>query len=185
MVTEFPSTPTIPPLRQTASTAATLHQMQRATIVTTRTAAFQHVETLRRNRTKRTHHREFVVEGVRSITRALDHGWEFHQVWHDAERPLTNWAKAILARAEHAERIAATTELMEELSERDDPSELVAVVGMRDGSAQLDNISVDDRLLLLALDRPTNPGQRRLDDSISGCTRRECRRHHRARRRPA
>ena len=47
---------------------------------------------------------------------------------------------------------------MEELSERDDPSELVAVVGMRDGSAQLDNISVDDRLLLLALDRPTNPG---------------------------
>jgi hypothetical protein len=38
-------------------------------------ADFQHIETLRRNRTKRHRSGEFFVVGVRPINQALAHGW--------------------------------------------------------------------------------------------------------------
>ena len=132
--------------------------MQRSTTVRSRNAAFQHVETLRRNRTKRTHHGEFVVEGVKPISRALEHGWQFRQLWFDTERPLTAWADDVLSRTGKAERVGTTAELMAELSEREEPSELVAVMAMQDDSSRLDAVVADQGLLLLVLDRPTNPG---------------------------
>ena len=109
--------------------------MARSTTIRSRNAAFQHVETLRRNRTKRTHHGEFVVEGVKAITRALDHSWEIRQLWFDVERPLTVWAEGVMQRSGRAERVGTTAELMAEVSEREQPSELVAVVAMRDDAS--------------------------------------------------
>ena len=43
--------------------------------ITSRNARFQQWEALLHNRTKRHRQREFLVQGVRPITLAIEHGW--------------------------------------------------------------------------------------------------------------
>jgi TrmH family RNA methyltransferase len=124
--------------------------------VFTRNARFQQWSSLLTNRTKRTRAGEFVVQGVRPITVAVERGWDVRALLYDAERPLSVWARGLLGRT-RAERVAMAPELLAELSEKADAApELVAVVGMPPDD--LARIDVPDDFLGLLLDRPTQPG---------------------------
>jgi tRNA G18 (ribose-2'-O)-methylase SpoU len=119
--------------------------------ISTRNAAFQQWQALLTNRSKRQRAGEFLVQGVRPITLAAEHGWEIRTLLH-AGGPRSRWAKDLLGRYDHAE---LTGELMRELGEKDE-QELIAVVGLRPD--RLDRIPQGPDTLVVVFDRPASPG---------------------------
>ncbi len=126
--------------------------------VMSRNARFQQWEALLGNRSKRSKGREFLVQGVRPISMAVEHGWPVRSVLYDAGRPLSKWARELLgALGAGTERVAVAAELLAELSEKTDGApELVAVVGMPPDD--LARIAVHRDFLGVLFDRPTQPG---------------------------
>ena len=124
--------------------------------VSSRNARFQQWEALLSNRAKRQRTGEFLVQGVRPITLAARYGWRFRALIYEAERPLSQWAQALL-RDTPALRVSMAPALLAELGEKEEGSpELVAVVEMRgDG---FDRIEVGRDFLGVAFDRPASPG---------------------------
>jgi len=127
------------------------------TRITARNARFQVLQTLLTNRTKRHRAGEFIVQGVRPINMAIEHGWEIRSLIFDAGRDLSAWARDLLKHHRNAEHIAMSPELLGELSEKaDGAAEVLAVVAMR--ADDLDRIPVVPDFLGLVFDRPTQPG---------------------------
>ncbi|WP_179816246.1 TrmH family RNA methyltransferase [Allostreptomyces psammosilenae] len=125
--------------------------------MTTRNARFQQWESLLTNRNKRQRAGEFLVQGVRPISLAVERGWPVRTLIHDAGRPLSRWARELLAGARDAEHVAMAPELLAELGEKNEaPPELVAVVGMPEDD--LNRIPIGEDFLGVVFDRPTNPG---------------------------
>jgi 23S rRNA (uridine2479-2'-O)-methyltransferase len=124
--------------------------------VSTENSAFQVLESLVSSRVKRHRARAFVLEGVQPITQALAHGWPFEAVIYESGTPLSDWAADVIARASAPVRYEMTPELLARLSGKSEPSELLALVGMREES--FDRIPVHEGLLVVVMDRPGNPG---------------------------
>jgi|HubBroStandDraft_3_1064219.scaffolds.fasta_scaffold22713_2 tRNA G18 (ribose-2'-O)-methylase SpoU len=124
--------------------------------VSSKNAAFQQWHALLSNRTKRQRAGEFLVQGVRPITLAVEHDWPIRAMIYDQSRPLSRWADEMLA-ASGARRVAMTPELLRELGEKDtDTPELVAVAAIPpDDFAR---VPVVPDLLAVAFDRPSSPG---------------------------
>ncbi len=124
--------------------------------ISTRNARFQQWHALLGNRNKRQRAKEFLVQGVRPITMAVEHGWPLHALLFDASRSLSRWAEELL-RGTGTERVAMAPELLAELSEKSDGTpEVLAVVEMPPDD--LTRIKVHDGFLGLLFDRPTQPG---------------------------
>ncbi|MEU2719532.1 TrmH family RNA methyltransferase [Streptomyces smyrnaeus] len=131
--------------------------MPRAPRITTRNARFQQWHALLTNRTKRLRAGEFLVQGVRPITLAVEHGWPTSALLYAEGRRLSNWARELLDSPAPGERIAMAPELLAELSERaEGDAEVVAVVRMPDDD--LARIRVGPSFLGVLFDRPTSPG---------------------------
>ena len=124
--------------------------------VSTRNSAFQVLESLRTNRRKRHATRTFVVEGVRPITLAIEHGWEFAAIAYDPARARSSWASGVLAARPAAMRYELAPSLVAALSGKDEPSELLAVVRMRGNQAS--DIAPRPDLLVMVGDRVASPG---------------------------
>ncbi len=125
--------------------------------ITTRNARFQVWQSLLANRKTRQREGEFLVQGVRPITLALEHGWDFRAVIFDESRTLSRWAAGILERTQSAQHVAMSPELIAELGEKSEGApELVAVVAMRPDA--LDRIATGEHQLTVVFDRPTQPG---------------------------
>jgi TrmH family RNA methyltransferase len=124
--------------------------------VSTRNARFQEWQALLGNRNKRQRAGEFLVQGVRPISLAARHGWQFRALIYDADRPLSRWAQGLL-RGSGAVRVAMAPALLAELGEKDeDTPELVAAVAMPGDDLQ--RIEADGNFLGVLLDRPASPG---------------------------
>src|SRR5919202_160189 len=124
--------------------------------VATATDEFQLAHSLLSNRRQRHRRRRFVVQGVRPLERALAAGWPVDAIWYAQDRPLSGWAQGMLARAGARTHVEAAPELVAELSERDEPSELVAIVEIPPDD--LGRIRPRDPALVLVLDCPASPG---------------------------
>ena len=61
--------------------------------ISSRNARFQVWQALLSNRNKRQRAGEFLVQGVRPITLAVDHGWPVRAFIYDSARPLSPWAR--------------------------------------------------------------------------------------------
>lgn len=120
-----------------------------------RGADFQKLQVLKTNRNKRHRYGEFFVEGVRNIKGALENGWEFSALLYARGRELSGWGKEMLE-ATRAERWRLLPELMDELSGKEDGSELMAVVKMRSAGDEL--LPGSERPLWVLFDRPSNRG---------------------------
>jgi 23S rRNA (uridine2479-2'-O)-methyltransferase len=124
--------------------------------VTARNARFQQWQALLGNRNKRLRAGEFLVQGVRPISLAAEHGWRFRALIYDAERPLSQWARSLL-RDTAAERVPMAAGLLAELGEKDEGApELVAVLAMP--GDDLARIEACEGFLGVLLDRPASPG---------------------------
>jgi TrmH family RNA methyltransferase len=122
--------------------------------ITTRNATFQQWQALLSNRTKRQRAGEFIVQGVRPITLAVERGWDVSALLYPDGRTLSRWTRDLLD-ATAGVRVAMSPDLMRELGGKDDP-ELVAVVRLP--ADRLTRISTGPDLLVMVFDRPTTPG---------------------------
>ncbi|WP_028660780.1 RNA methyltransferase [Nocardioides insulae] len=124
--------------------------------ITSRNARFQQWQAMLTNRNKRSRAHEFLVQGVRPISLAVQHGWPIHALIHDAEARPSTWLAELLGTV-RADRIEMAPELLAELGEKNEtPPEVVAVVEMPEDD--LARIPVSSDFLGVALDRPTSPG---------------------------
>lgn len=105
--------------------------------ITVRNNIFQHVQVLKTNRKKRNQYREFVVEGVRNINEAV----------------------------KTKENYCFSEELMRELSGKEDTSELMAIVKMKEISPSM--INSRETPFFVLFDRPSNKGN--LGSVIRSC----------------
>jgi TrmH family RNA methyltransferase len=119
-------------------------------------ADYQHIETLRRNRTKRNRSGEFFVEGVRAINQALAHGWTINSLVYSRDKRLSDWAEGMIAQAGAKTHYEMPSGLMEKLSQKEEASELLAIVAMPPDD--LTRIPVRDGFLAVVFDRPASPG---------------------------
>jgi TrmH family RNA methyltransferase len=124
--------------------------------VTTRNARFQQWEALLGNRNKRQRNGEFLVQGVRPITMAVEFGWEIREILVNADVKLSRWACETRA-SMGATQITVAGQLMADLGGKTDTvPELLAVVGMP--ADDLDRIQSGADMLAVLFDRPTTPG---------------------------
>jgi TrmH family RNA methyltransferase len=126
-----------------------------ATRISLRNARFQQLQTLLTNRNKRHRAGQFIVQGVRPVTMAVEHGWEIEALLFDGERRLSQWARDLLAAHPHTEHVKMSPDLLAELAEKDEV-ELLAVVAMQPDT--LDRIEAGADFLGVVFDRPTQPG---------------------------
>lgn len=124
--------------------------------ITRENARFQQWEALLTNRSKRHRNREFLVQGVRPITRAVEEGWTVRALLR-ADRTASSWADALWATT-RAERVVLSPELHARLSGKDDGAELVAVVEMPDDGVSRLAGSTRPHGPVVVFDRPTSPG---------------------------
>ena len=124
--------------------------------VSTANAAFQRLDVLLRNRTKRHRYREFVVEGVRGINAALAAGWTVRSFAYARGRQLSRWATSILESSTAESHFEMAPELFDQISGKEEPSELIAVAEMRPDT--VDRISVGVGMTVVVVDRPASPG---------------------------
>lgn len=124
--------------------------------VTVRNATFQRWQALLTNRTKRLRAGEFVVQGVRPITTAIEQGWQLREVLADNRPKRSPWAESIW-QSTTATRYLVGSDLMRELGEKSEGTpELLAVVAMRPDD--LSRLRVSAEMLVTVFDRPASPG---------------------------
>jgi TrmH family RNA methyltransferase len=87
---------------------------------------------------------------------AVSHGWAFDALVYDVTRPLSSWAAGVLDARPEATRYEMSPDLVAALSGKDEPSELIALVRMRDRT--LADIAPRPDLLVVVVDRPSSPG---------------------------
>jgi len=117
-------------------------------------AAFQLLETLKTNRSKRHRQGVFLVEGVRPINEALRSDWRMQSFLYSFERPLSDWAACLLEGIKTDVNIELAQPLMDKLSQKTDTSELLAVVYMKDEAP----FAPAQNPVFVLFDRPSNKG---------------------------
>ena len=124
--------------------------------VSSANAAFQRIDVLQRNRTKRHRYGVFVAEGVRAINGAIAGGWSIRSFAYARGRDRSRWATDILDASAADTHFEMEPTLFAQLTEKEEPSELLAVVAMRPDSP--DRIPVRPGMTVVIVDRPASPG---------------------------
>ena len=118
---------------------------------------FQRAEALKRSRKKRQQCRQFLVEGVQSINQLVaNDGWNVEAILYAAERRRSNWAQGIIANSQARWHLEFTEGLLAKLSEKEEPSELLAIVEMP--TDDLSRVPARENALIVLVDRPQSPG---------------------------
>lgn len=134
--------------------------------VTSKNQWFQRAEVIQRNRKKRWQHRQFLVEGVRAINQ-LRHStkWQVEALIYSPEERLSGWAQDVLNEIPCASHLEFSRELLAELSDKEETSEVLALVN----KPVNDDIPValTQKSVVVLLDRPSNPGN--LGSIIRSC----------------
>jgi len=125
----------------------------------------KHIRGLIAQRKYRTRHRQFFVEGVRAINSVYQYNWQVDMLIYDPEQALSDWARDIIARTGERTRVEVNEYLMGRISQREETSELAAVVVQPEDN--LARVPVSDRLLAALADRPSSPGN--LGSLIRSC----------------
>ena len=114
------------------------------------------MEVLKRNRTKRHRYGEFLVEGVRALNGAVQGGWEIRSFAYAHGRILSRWAQEMLDESTAESHFEMTPDLFDSLSDKEEPSELLAVVAMKPDDAS--RITTRTGMTVVVVDRPASPG---------------------------
>ena len=138
-------------------------KMQEAKVFT-KNNIFQKFEVLKTNRNKRYRYHEFFVEGVRSLNEAVRNNWKIKSFVYDKNN-LSDWAKDMINKVNTDMNYCLTPELMKELSGKEDTSELMAVIEMRED--ELEQVTLSEKPFIVLFDRPSNRGN--LGTMIRSC----------------
>lgn len=130
-----------------------------------RNAQFQQWQALLTNRSKRSRSGQMLIQGVRPLSQALDHGVELSALLVDDRPQRSRWARDILADAS-VPIVELPGALLAELGQRDEgPPELLAVAALpADDLIRLDDLLRSSASAgarcgpLVVFDRPQTPG---------------------------
>jgi TrmH family RNA methyltransferase len=120
--------------------------------ISVRNALFQEWLALKTNRSKRHRLGQFLVEGTSAIDAAVRHGWGIDALIFPSGRRLSDWARAHLASGVARRSVEMAPELLGELTERHEGTELLAVAVRRE--LGLTDLALREPWLVLVLDRP-------------------------------
>lgn len=134
------------------------------TKIFSKNSTFQKFEVLKTNRNKRYRYNEFLVEGVRSLNEAVKNHWKIKSFLYDKNN-LSGWAQDMIDQVRTDLNYCLTPELMKELSGKEDTSELMAVIEMRED--KLENAPLSANPFIVLFDRPSNKGN--LGTMIRSC----------------
>ncbi len=127
--------------------------------IASKNAEYQKFEVLKTNRNKRYKYGEFFVEGVRNLNEAVKNGWEISSFLYAPENPMSRWGRDMLRQVRTKVNYEMTAPLMAELSGKEDTSELMAVVKMREDSlSRLQMAQTEGDPLFVLFDRASNRG---------------------------
>lgn len=132
--------------------------------ITTKNNDYQKFEVLKTNRNKRYRYRQFLVEGVRSLNEAVNNGWHICSLIYDKSH-LSDWAKDMIRKVKTETNYNLTPMLLKDLSGKEDTSELMAVIEMRNDS--LEDVQLSANPFIVLFDRPSNKGN--LGTMIRSC----------------
>ena len=125
---------------------------------------YQKFEVLKHNRNKRYKYNQFIVEGVRSLNEAVQNHWKIISFIYDKNN-LSDWAKRMIETVKTEINYILTAQLLKELSEKEDTSELLAIIEMRED--RLENVALSPNPFIVLFDRPSNKGN--LGTMIRSC----------------
>lgn len=125
---------------------------------------YQKFEVLKSNRKKRYKYNQFIVEGVRSLNEAVKNNWKIVSFIYDKDN-LSDWAKGMIATVKTEVNYTLTAQLLKELSGKEDTSELMAIIEMRED--RLENAALSENPFIVLFDRPSNKGN--LGTMIRSC----------------
>lgn len=114
-------------------------------------STFQLIEALKNNKTKRHQEKLFFVEGVQNIKEAINNKWVIYSLIYSNYNKLSNWAKSLLNLAEY--NYVLSDELMKQLSDKGNTSEILAIVRMKE-----EKVTYSKNPLILLFDRPSKKG---------------------------
>ena len=134
------------------------------TKIFSKNSTFQKFEVLKTNRNKRYRYNEFLVEGVRSLNEAVKNNWKIKSFLYD-KSDLSDWAQDMIKRVNTDVNFCLTPDLMKELSGKEDTSELMAIIEMRED--KLDQVILSPNPFIVLFDRPSNKGN--LGTMIRSC----------------
>lgn len=125
-----------------------------------RNDVFQLYETLNRNREKRSKTKLFFVEGVHPLEQAILGGERIQSIGYNMEKRLSGWAQDMIAKADPDVLHPMPAAMMAELSDRENPCELVCIVRQRTDGERRVRQAVSERKnpLMVLCDRPSSPG---------------------------
>ncbi|MBE5791208.1 MAG: rRNA methyltransferase [Clostridiales bacterium] len=123
-------------------------------------AEFQRYETLKRNREKRSKQALAFLEGVQPVEQAIRHGYEFYSMCVADGKRLSGWAEDMIHKAQPDVLHRMDESLLKELSDRENPCEIIALVKMRfDGLEKMAEKAEKEAAPFFAVfDRPASPG---------------------------
>ena len=124
--------------------------------VFTNNAIYQKFEVLKSNRNKRHKYREFLVEGVRNINEAISKGWSIKSFLYSGEKNLSDWARNVIDTTPTEKNYELTDIFMRNLSGKEDTSEIMAIIDMRDDNFEA--LKLSDNPMVALFDRPSNKG---------------------------
>lgn len=125
---------------------------------------YQKFEVLKHNRNKRYKYNQFIVEGVRSLNEAVKNDWRIISFIYDKNN-LSDWAKRMIETVKTEVNYTLTAQLLRELSGKEDTSELLAIIEMRED--RLENAALSQNPFIVLFDRPSNKGN--LGTMIRSC----------------
>ena len=118
---------------------------------------FQRAEVVKRNRKKRRKQGLFFVEDVRSINQLRRfERWQVEALLYTPDKRLSGWAQDVLSELDAAHHLELSPELMAKLSDKEDASEIMALVRIPDVTPAA--LPPTENPLVVLLDRPGNPG---------------------------
>lgn len=122
--------------------------------IRTKNNVYQHFYVLKTNRNKRHRYKEFLVEGVRNLNEVVNGGWKIKALLI-RDGNLSDWAQGFV-HTTAVKNYRLREELMRELSGKEDTSELIALVEMRQELPEC--VKLSGNPFLVVFDRPSNKG---------------------------
>ena len=119
-------------------------------------ATYQKFEVLQTNRNKRHRYNEFLIEGVRNINEAIKNNWEIVSFIYSFEENMSRWAVDVLGNHKTLVNFELPLALLGELSGKDNTSELLAIIKMKENEENHPSLSSNPIIALF--DRPSNKG---------------------------
>ncbi|PJZ45535.1 TrmH family RNA methyltransferase [Leptospira brenneri] len=124
--------------------------------ISVKNAEFQILHSLRTNRSKRSQEKEVFVEGTEGIKQLVEARWEITRILFREGVRLSHWAESLLDQYHTAKQIEVSSDLYTELSEKENPSELIVTAKIR--THKIQDLPTFEKPFYLLFDRPSDLG---------------------------